>query len=49
MAAYTAVLDVREDTVYFLTRLLMLRRIVLGTWEGRRALGCYQQAVLAIR
>jgi hypothetical protein len=46
---YTAVLDVREDTVYFLARLLMLRRIELGTRRGRRALGCYRQAVLVIR
>lgn len=41
---YTAVLDVREDTVYFLARLLMLRRIEPGT-----RLGCYRQAVLVIR
>jgi hypothetical protein len=49
IVTYTAVLDVREDTVYFLARLLMLRRIELGTRRGRRALGCYRQAVLVIR
>jgi hypothetical protein len=43
------VLDVREDTVYFLARLLMLRRRDLGTRRGRRALGGYRQAVLVIR
>jgi hypothetical protein len=49
IVTYTAVLDVREDTVYFLARLLLLRRIELGTRRGRRALGCYRQAVLVIR
>lgn len=49
IVTYTAVLDVREDIVYFLARLLMLRRIELGTRKGRRALGCYRQAVLVIR
>lgn len=49
VVTYTAVLDVREDTRFFLTRLLMLRRIELGTRKGRRALGCYRQAVLVIR
>jgi hypothetical protein len=42
-------LDVREETVYFLARLLMLRRRHLGTRRGRRALGGYRQAVLVIR
>jgi hypothetical protein len=49
IVAYTAVLDIREDTVYFMARLLMLHRIELGTRKGRRALGCYRQAVLVIR
>jgi hypothetical protein len=49
IVTYTAVLDVRQDTVYFLARLLMLRRFKLGTRRGRRALGCYRQAVLVIR
>ena len=46
IVSYTAVLDIREETVYFLARLLMLRRAELGTRRGRRALGCYRQAVL---
>jgi hypothetical protein len=49
IVTYTAVLDIREDTVYFLARLLMLRRRDLGTRKGRRALGCYRQSVLVIR
>ena len=46
IVSYTAVLDIREETAYFLARLLMLRRAELGTRRGRRALGCYRQAVL---
>jgi len=38
IVAYTAVLDVREGTVFFLARLLWLRRRELGTRRGRRAL-----------
>lgn len=49
IVSYTAVLDIREDTVYFLARLLLLHRRELGTRKGRRALGCYRQAVLVIR
>jgi hypothetical protein len=49
MVTYTAVLDVREETVFFLARLLWLRRAELGTRRGRRALGCYRQAVLVLR
>ena len=49
MVTYTAVLDVTEDTVFFLARLLWLRRCELGTRRGRRSLGCYRQAVLVIR
>ncbi|WP_194924380.1 HARBI1 family protein [Catenulispora pinisilvae] len=49
MVTYTAVLDVREETVFFLARLLCLRRAELGTRRGRRALGCYRQAVLVLR
>ena len=37
MVTYTAVLDVREGTVFFLARLLWLRRRRLGTRRGRRA------------
>ena len=49
MVTYAAVLDVREETVFFLARLLWLRRAELGTRRGRRALGCYRQAVLVLR
>ena len=35
--------------MYFLARLLLLHRRELGTRRGRRALGCYRQAVLVIR
>ena len=49
MVTYTAVLDVREETVFFLARRLWLRRVELGTRRGRRALGCYRQAVLVLR
>ena len=42
----TAVLDVAEGSVFFLARLPWLRRRELGTRRGRRALGCYRQAVL---
>ena len=41
--SYTAVLDIREETVYFLARLLLLHRCELGIRSGRRALGCYRQ------
>jgi hypothetical protein len=49
IVSHTAVLAVREDTVFFLARLLWLRRTELGTRRGRRVLGCYRQAVLVIR
>ena len=49
IVTYAAVLDVAEDTVFFLARLLWLRRAELGTRRGRRSLGCYRQAVLVIR
>jgi hypothetical protein len=49
IVTYTAVLDVTEDTVFFLARLLWLRRRELGTRRTRRSLGCYRQAVLVIR
>lgn len=41
VVTYNAVLDAGDDTVFFLARLLRLRRIELGTRKGRRALGCY--------
>jgi hypothetical protein len=37
LVTYTSVLDVREGTVFFLARLLGLRRRELGTRRGRRA------------
>jgi hypothetical protein len=49
IVTYSAVLDVREETVFFLARLLWLRRRELGTRRGRRALGCCRQAVMVIR
>jgi hypothetical protein len=39
IVTYTAVFDVQEGTVFFLARLLWLRRRELGTRRGRRALG----------
>jgi hypothetical protein len=49
IVTYSAVLDVREETVFFLARLLWLRRRELGTRRGRRAPGCCRQAVMVIR
>jgi hypothetical protein len=49
IVSYTAVLDIREETVFFLARLLLLHRRELRTRRGRRALGCYRQAILVIR
>lgn len=49
IVTYTAVLDVTEDTVFFLARLLWLRRRELGTRRSRRSLDCYRKAVLVIR
>ncbi|GHH82156.1 hypothetical protein GCM10017771_05590 [Streptomyces capitiformicae] len=46
---YTAVLDVRRSTAEHLARLLRDHRIVAGTRKGRRALGCFRQAVLVLR
>jgi hypothetical protein len=45
---YTAVLSVSEHSVLFVSRLAAGRRR-RGTRTGRRALGCYQQAVLILR
>ena len=36
IVTYTAMLDVRDGTVFFLARLLWLRRRELGTRRGRR-------------
>jgi hypothetical protein len=46
---YTAVLDVSEDTVLFLSGLLHAERLRRGTRKGRRKLGTYEQAVLVLR
>jgi hypothetical protein len=46
---YTAVLDVSEDSVLFLSGLLHAERMRLGTRTGTRALSTYKQAVLVLR
>jgi hypothetical protein len=47
--AYTAVLDVRRETVLFVSQLLHTDRRRRGTRAGTRALGCFAQAVLVLR
>jgi hypothetical protein len=46
---YTATLNVREETVLFVSRLLNAERLRRGTRAGARRLGCFKQAVLVIR
>jgi hypothetical protein len=46
---YTAVLDVSEDSVLFLSGLLHAERVRRGTRKGTRALRTYKQAVLVLR
>ncbi len=46
---YTAVLDVSEDSVLFLSGLLHVERIRRGTRTDTRAVSTYKQAVLALR
>ena len=46
---YTAVLDVSEDSVLFLSGLLHAERVRLSTRKDSRALGTYRQAVLVLR
>lgn len=46
---YTAVLDARRSTAEHLARLLRDRRAEINTRRGRRALGCFRQAVLVLR
>ena len=46
---YTAVLDVSEDSVLFLSGLLHAERIRRGTRKDTRALSTYTQAVLTLR
>jgi len=43
------VLEVKQPTAEHLARLLRDHRITAGTREGRRALGCFRQAVLVLR
>jgi hypothetical protein len=46
---YTAVLDMRRETVLFLSSLLNLERRRRGTRRRRRSPGCFAQAVLVLR
>ena len=46
---YTAVLDVKRSTAEHLAGLLRDHRIAAGTRKGRRALGCFRQAVFVLR
>src|SRR3954471_17182157 len=46
---YTAVLPVPDETVLFVSALLAAERRGRGTRRGRRALGCYRQALLLLR
>jgi len=46
---YTAVLDVQRSTAEHVARLLRDHRTKVGTRRGRRALGCFKQAVLVLR
>jgi hypothetical protein len=46
---YTAVLDVSEDSVLFLSGLLHAERVRVGTRKDTRALSTYKHAVLALR
>jgi DDE superfamily endonuclease len=47
--SYTAFLPVRDETVLRVAALLYAERLRRGTRSGRRALTCYQQAVLVLR
>jgi hypothetical protein len=46
---YSATLDMRRETVLFVSGLLHAERRRRGTRKGRRSLGCFAQAVLVIR
>jgi hypothetical protein len=46
---YTATLSVREETVLLVASLLRAERVRRGTRAGTRALGCFKQAILALR
>lgn len=49
MIAYRAILDVPRDTALRLSAWLAEHRRSIGTRRGRRALGCFAQAVLVLR
>jgi hypothetical protein len=46
---YTATLTVRDETIFFLTALLHVRRRNIGTRKGRRSLSSLKQAILVLR
>jgi hypothetical protein len=46
---YSAVLQVSEETVLFVSALLAAERRRRGTRSRRRVLGCYRQAVGVLR
>lgn len=46
---YTAVLDVSEGSVHFVSKLLLAERVRRGTRRGRRVLSPFKQAVLVLR
>jgi hypothetical protein len=46
---YTAELDMRRETVLYVSGLLHAERRLLGTRRGRRSLGCFAAAVLVLR
>ena len=46
---YRARLDLRRQTVVYLAALLHTERQRRGTRAGRRALGCFTQAVMVLR
>jgi hypothetical protein len=49
MIAYSAALDVPREVALHLAALLRGERVVRGTRRSRRSLGCFKQAVLALR
>jgi hypothetical protein len=48
VVAYSAMLDVPRELVWFLANLLAARRRELGTRPGSRALSCFKQALFAL-
>jgi hypothetical protein len=45
---YAAVLDVRRETALHLSHLLQQHRQMIGTRRNRRALSCFNQAVIVL-